>query len=287
MKLENSNIFSKLSTSLEYLSSEVEKKIANEILSNPNQFITYSMSQLSDKIGVSQGSINNFAQKICGDGFAALKLLLASQLSTHKPLNFSGVNDSDNAKDVLNKSINQTALAFHNTLELNSTTNLEKAADLILNANKIELYGIFISAMVANSFYFKLFQLGLRASFVSDVLLCPVSASMLDKNDVVIAVSSSGATKDIIDPVKIAKENGTKIICLTSNPASPLSKLSDITLVAASSGTSVESRSSEIEHSQIILADAICSYIRNKVDKDGVNRYYKLNKIINSHSIND
>lgn len=284
--MEGLNLFTKLSAALEY-SSEVEKKIASEILSNPNDFITSSMAELSKKIGVSQGSINNFAQKACGGGFAALKLQIASQLSTHKQLNFSDVSDSDNAKDILHKTINQTALAFENTLELNSEETLKAAADLILNAKKIELYGIYISGIVANSFYFHLFQLGLPASYVSDVLLCPVSATLLDENDVVIAISNSGQTKDIIDAVEIAKDNGAKIICLTSNPLSPLAKLSDITLHAASCGTNVGGISSEVEHSQMILADAICSYIRHRVDKDGENRYYKLSKILNSHSIND
>jgi len=280
------NIFSVLRTNLEYY-SDVEKKIAHCILLDPNQFITYSMAELSESIGVSQGSINNFSQKVSGGGFAALKLQIASQLPAFEPVHFSTVTDDDEAMDVLSKTIDQANLAFRNTFELNSAESMKKAADMILCAKRIEIYGIFLSGIVANSFYYQLLQLGLSAAFVSDVLLSPVSASMLDSSGLVIAVSSSGKTKDIIDAVKIAKSNDVPILTITSNKNSPLAKLSDAVLYTASSGAAISNSMYETQMSQTLIVDALCSYIRHRLDKDGNKQYFKLDDILNSHNVND
>jgi len=280
------NIFSTLRTNLEYY-SDVEKKIANCILRDPNEFITHSMADISEKIGVSQGSINNFSQKVCGGGFSSLKLQLAQQLPTFEPMTFSTVTDDDEAKDVLQKTIDQANLAFRNTFELNSDESMKKAAEMILRSKRIELYGVFLSGISANSFYYQLLQLGFSASYVSDVLLSPVSAFMLDHSGLVIAVSSSGKTKDIIDAVKIAKSNGVPILTITSNKNSPLAKLSDAVLYTSSSGTAISDSMYETQLSQTIIIDALCSYIRHHLDRDGDKKYFKLTDILNSHNVND
>src|SRR5699024_9975867 len=55
-------------------------------------------------------------------------------------------------------------------------------------------------------------------------------ASIMTDKDVVVAMSLSGRTKDIIDSVTLAKINGAKIIVLSNTTISPLSKLADVLL---------------------------------------------------------
>ena len=149
-----------------------------------------------------------------------------------------------------------------------------------------EIYGIYRSAALATDLYYQLLEIGVQASFVSDVLTCATSALMLGEKDLVIAISSSGQTKDVIDAVKIAKEKGVSVICLTGNRNSPLAKLSDVVLVAAASGNSVFSNAKEIRFSQLAVLDALCSFVAGKID-DEEKRYSIVNKILNSHSVKD
>lgn len=114
-----------------------------------------------------------------------------------------------------------------------------------------------------------------------------VSASMLDQNSLVIAVSSTGQTKEVIDAVTIAKNNGVPVICLTSNKSSRLAQMADEVLLAASSGVSISDRSDEIRMTELLLVDTLCSYIRSIIDTEGEKHYYKLKDIISSHSIKD
>lgn len=280
----NNNIFIELKTEYEFLTA-VEKSIADIILSDPKKFISYTMAELSQVSGVSQGSINNFSKKFTSSGFSALKLKVAGCISEFKEIPFAVIDKSQGIKAAMELKIEEAVTAFRNAIAINDETVLEAAAKKIMSAKKIEIYGIFQSGIVAKDLCFALIQLGIPATFVDDTLMCSVSASMLDKDSLVIAVSSTGLTKEIIDAVQIAKNNDVPIICITSNKNSLLAKMSDYILLAASSGISISDRPDEIRMTQLLLIDTICSYIRSIIDLEGKNHYYKLNEILSSHSI--
>ena len=267
--------------------SETERKIAAVILENPKRFTGYSLTELAEKASVSQGSIINFSNKFCGGGFPALKLKIAADAADYPEKPFSVVESADGVSDVFKKMQNSISEGLKNTLALNDEHTLARAANMILKAKKVEIYGVFRSGVVATDLYYQLLTLGIPASYVSDVLTCAASASMLDKEHLVIAISSSGQTKDILDAVSIAKSNQVPVICLTGNKNTALDKLSDLTLIAAPSGNSLTGREMEIRFSQLALTDTLCAYLRNQIDADGEKRYFKLAEILNSHSVND
>ena len=282
--MKSNHIFREIKANMGFYSS-VEKKIAKSILNNPEHFIECSIGGLARELEISQGSVNNFAKKLIGGGFAALKLQVAQQLPSYETKSFDTVEEGDRVKDVMKKTMEQLELAYKNTLELNSEETLESVVNRILKAKKIEIYGIFLSSVVAKNLCFQLLQLGLPVEAIDDVLMCQVSASMLTEQDLVIAVSSTGKTKDILDAVNIAKEKNVPIIAITANPKSPLAKISDDVMISASSGTNVSNDKYERQFSKFFLANTISAYIMHLTDKDGENLYYKLNVILNSHNV--
>ena len=184
---------------------------------------------------------------------------------------------------MLSQTVDGVKKSYDLTSQVNSEKSIEIVADKISKAKKVEIYGIFRSAAVAMDFYFQLIELGVPATFVNDVLTCAISASTLDENSLVIAISSSGRTKDVIDAVKNAKEKGASVACITSNKNSPLAKISDYTLIA----TSINSSETEVRSSQLVITDAICTYLRNNMDYSDREKYIKVKEILRSHSIKD
>ncbi len=267
--------------------SATEKKIADALLSDPNAFVQYTITELAATAVVSQGSIANFSNKFAGGGFPALKLRVAGELSRYEHRPFSTVERTDGVRDVLQKAVDNTALALRHTVEVNGEEALRQAADMILRAGRVEIYGLYRSAAVATDFYYQLLQLGIPASFVGDVFSCAISASMLSKDGLVIVVSASGETKEIIDAATIAKENGAPVICLTGNGRSSMARVADCVLVAASGGNTIEGQASEIRRSQLAIADALCMYLRMKMDENGAKSHTGLQNILNSHNVND
>lgn len=280
------NIFTQLK--VEYTSlSRVEKSLADLILTDPRRFITCSMAELSRAAGVSQGSINNFAKKYSDGGFAALKLRVAECVPEYEEQPFAVVESEKGVRAAMELKIREAAAAFANTLEINDEAVLRRTAERIMAAEKVELYGVFQSAIVAKDFCYGLIQLGIPAAFVEDALMSAVSASMLNEKSLVIAISATGQTKEVIDTVELARRNGTPVVCLTANKASLLARMADEVLLASASGISISDRSDEIRMTQLLLADTLCSYIRSVIDAKGEKHYYKLRDIIGSHSIED
>jgi D-sedoheptulose 7-phosphate isomerase len=61
--------------------------------------------------------------------------------------------------------------------------------------------------------------------------------SLVSKGDTVLAISTSGKSKNVLNGVKMAKKNGAKIICLTGNQTTELVKISDISIQIPSNST--------------------------------------------------
>lgn len=57
-------------------------------------------------------------------------------------------------------------------------------------------------------------------------------SSMAKQDDVIMAFSNSDSNKELIDAIKIGIKNGVKVISITGNAKSPISRVSDIVLVS-------------------------------------------------------
>lgn len=282
----NKSIISEIKSSYNFL-TKTEKAIADLLLLSPQNFITYSMSQISECCGVSQGSINNFAKKFTGEGFTSLKLKLAGELAgcnNEKP--FAIIDRELKIKAAMEIKINETLAAFKNTLEINDEENLKNAVCKLLNAKKIEVCGMYYSGLTARNLCQELITLGRPATHSDDTLMTAVSASMLTSDDLLVAISSSGKTKEIIDTAAMVQKKGVPILAITSNRFSPLSKISDCVLLTASSGMSVSDRLDETFMSQKLIVDTLCAYMRSQYTGDKA-AYYDFLEILSSHSIKD
>lgn len=279
------NIFTELKASYSFL-SRVERCIADLILDKPEQFVHLTMGELSSLAGVSQGSINNFAKKFSPGGFSALKLQIASCLSSHTPVTMSTAQAQD-VKACMQKKIETSSACFEATAQINENAVLSRVAQRILHARKIDIYGVYHSGIAARDLCYQLIQLGIPANFVEDTFMCAVSASMLDEQSLVIAISSSGRTIEIIDAVEIARENHVPIVCLTTNPFSPLAKISDDVLLSAALNTDSGTRVGEIRMAQLFVVDTLTSYLHSIMDSEDPDVQEKLRRFNLSHSIQD
>lgn len=280
-----SNFLNEISALLPLLHG-VEADIAAFIIKDPKKFTEYSLKEVSSLASVSQGSVVNFSNKYAGGGFPVLKLKIAGALPSFVKAPLDIPEGNGGVMEALIKNNQNTAIALKNTEILNTKETLLSAAELILSAKRVEIYGVYRSAAVAKDLCYQLLQLGIFASSVSDVLSSAVSAAMLDKESLIIAVSSSGKTKDIIDAVGLAKENSVPVIAITSNKNSSLAKMADYALIAGASGNAENTFPNEIRNSQLALIDALVCYLESVMD--GAKRSHsKIKNIISSHNIEE
>ena len=266
--------------------SKTDRKIAEVILADPKAAVEYTMEQLAQKAGVSQGSIHNFSSKLCGGGYAKLKILLAQEMGTYQQMDTDLVGAQDSMEQVLHKVIGELENAYRQTAAMNDPETMVRVANMLLKAKRIEIYGIYTSGIVAEEFYHRLLVLGLPAVYVTDGLMCSVSATMLDKDCLAIAVSTSGQTKDICDALQMAKENGVPRVCITANPRGPVAALCDEVLQVPANPSVTKNRPDVARPSAVLLAETLCAYIRQQETGER-KQYDRLSKVLSSHSVKE
>ena len=278
------NVLSELESRRGFM-TPAERRIADIVLRDPRRLIELSMTELAELAEVSQGSVVNFSNRLVGGGYPTLKLKIAEAVAISEPIADS-IGKCPEMKKTLDKMLEGATRAMQNTATVNSDETLARVADMIMQASRVELCGLFRSAVIATDFCYNLIQIGITATYISDALTSAASASLLTSDSVLIAISLSGQTKDVIDAAKNAKENGVPIIAITCNRNSPLASLADELLISAvSGGVDYVRENSEARLSQMLIADTVCAYIGAKLEEREGGVQSRLRNILDSHSV--
>ena len=109
--------------------------------------------------------------------------------------------------------------------------NLTKALDLIENAKgRIILSGMGKSGHIAKKIAASLASTGTPSFFIHPAEASHGDLGMVTDDDVIIAISNSGESRELIDILNYSKRFGIKLIAITKNPDSSLGKAGDIVL---------------------------------------------------------
>ncbi|HEY7777595.1 MAG TPA: glutamine--fructose-6-phosphate transaminase (isomerizing), partial [Nitrososphaeraceae archaeon] len=104
--------------------------------------------------------------------------------------------------------------------------NLEKFCEIVSGAKNVFITGSgtsYNSALLAKQIFSKS-KIHVESIMSSEF---QYSADMLDEDSVLLAISQSGETADVIQSVKSAKEMGSKVLSIVNIPTSSLARLSD------------------------------------------------------------
>ncbi|MGL4970078.1 MAG: SIS domain-containing protein, partial [Cetobacterium sp.] len=105
----------------------------------------------------------------------------------------------------------------------------------IKTAKKIYIYGAGSSGLSGHEFMQRLLRMGFNVSSITDSHMMIINSAILKEGDLVIGISISGETKEVIDSFRVAQKNGAKTIGVTSLPNSSLASYSDkLILICAS-----------------------------------------------------
>ncbi|MFQ6069665.1 MAG: SIS domain-containing protein [Candidatus Aminicenantales bacterium] len=111
--------------------------------------------------------------------------------------------------------------------------NFAQAVELLTQTkSRVIITGMGKSGIIGRKIASTLTSCGTPAFFVHPAEAGHGELGIILKNDVIIAISSSGETKEIIGLLDFIKRIGIKLICITGNTNSSLARFSDIVLNA-------------------------------------------------------
>ncbi len=206
-----------------------EQKVADVILADPDNSVQISIQTMASKAAVSEPTVIRFCRALDCVGFQQFKLRLAQDLASRGTFFYRDVTAQDSSKEISGKLIDGAiASLVHVRNQLNFDA-LEQAIQLYTQSNRVEFYGSGGSAIVGEDAQLKFFRLGKPAIAYSDPHIQLAAAALLDKQALVIAISHSGRSSDILATAAIAKKARAKVVSVTATK-SPLAEIADVNL---------------------------------------------------------
>ncbi len=228
-----------------------DTKVYQYILGNKEKVLYHSLTEMAEACDVAEATLLRFFRKLDFKGFQDFKFGLAQEVSS------TVIEDTeDTYVDKVKKNVIQV---ITDTTEVIDEALLAQAIMKIAEADDVVIFGIGSSGIAALDMQNRLMRIGKNTSVITDSHFQMMRAASMTEKTVVIAISLTGSTKDIVDAVRASKNSGATVIALTSYTKSPLTKFADLVLLSSSKESPLDSGSLVSKISQLYLIDLICT----------------------------
>ena len=251
--------------------TKAEKRVADFILQNPSEVLFMSISDLAETCRVGDTSVFRFCNTMNLKGYQDFKMTLSlSMRGSDKEAEESheAVSLEDNLKDLADKVLNETISSIQESYSLLELSKVSLAMDALSKARRILFFGVgasMLTAMKAMNKFHRIEPKVYCSEMVSQQLM---SAATMEKEDVAVIFSYSGATRDIVEIAKLAKDSGATVISVTRFQKSALTEFTDILLLCGANVGSLQKGSTSAEISQLFLVDIMYTeYYRRHFEK--------------------
>ena len=233
-----------------------EKKAADYILEHMKEVRAMSLSQLAARCRVSQPTIVRMVKALGYEGFRSFKDAIIEEMAqenreTPSPYAIYGysISEKDEVSDVPAKMAAAASAMIERSMKSISLKTYQNVIQKIRTARQIALYGIENSSAACCDLETKLTYLGLNCRYLEDPYLQRISASSLTEQDAAVGISYSGASRDTVDALKMAKKQGATTIVITNFRDSLISRYADYLLCTTQEqmfyGNAIFSRTSQ------------------------------------------
>ncbi len=211
--------------------SRAEQRVADYVLGHADDIMNLSIAALAGTVGVSQPTVARFCLALGFTGFKEFKLRLVQSLAGGVPFVHRDVGAGDPASALVAKVLDRAIAALMRVRNELDAAALEQAIHLLANARTIEFYGAGNSGIIAADAQHKFVRVGVPTVAYADAHIHGMAATLLQPGDVVVAISNTGRTRDLLRSVESALQAGASVVAITAS-GSPLAKLSTVALCA-------------------------------------------------------
>ena len=248
-----------------------EKQIADFILNKPEEIYRINISGLAGQANVSLPTVSRFAQRLGFNGFKDFKVALIRDIGEGFHFATEGLN-SGSAEGIVRSVFGKEIANLKETLSNIDCKAVEETASLIMKSERVLLFSVSSSIPTTTDFAWKLSLAGFTCWQNPDVYSQVIMSQNSRKTDLALGVSFSGQSREVVECMRNARQNGVKTVCLTTFMDSPITRYSDIRLYSAPVKDLHRKidLSSRIAH--MVILDAVYLYILLK-DKKRVSNY--------------
>src|SRR5262245_37616273 len=146
LAVQDASVLARVRTQLPGYTGALQR-VAAQVISDPPGAARATIVELAERSGTSPASVTRFCRALGFDGYADLRLALASE--TGRAAQAAGwtedigreIEPDDPLERVLSQIMAADTQAMRDTAAMLDMAAVERAADLIVNANRIDIYG--------------------------------------------------------------------------------------------------------------------------------------------------
>ncbi|QNL43885.1 MurR/RpiR family transcriptional regulator [Oscillibacter hominis] len=271
--------YSRVQEKLDSLSKK-ERETAEYMAAHQGQLIYASITELAELVGTSEATVTRVCGKLGYRGFQALKVSVARELVTPQEKIHEDLQPDAPAEAIIEKIFSSAIETLVMTQRAMDATAVKRSINALCSARRIVVLGNGNSGSIAMDAQHKLLRVGLDAHAYTDDHLQMIAVSSLTAEDVVLAISHSGSSRNAADAARLARERGATVISITNNGISPVSKLANIRLYTYSQETRYRTYAISSRMAELTIIDTLYTGVALKMGEQAIDNFEALEKAL-------
>lgn len=231
--------------------------VADYLLQHADEAQYLSISSLARECNVAEATVFRFCRALGFDGYHEMRIALAQANATGTPSSQRELQPGATTAELCEHAYARFLTAINGTQNALSTEAVDEAVHLMQEARQVFCLGQGGSMLLANDICARFASLSTKFRTAGDSHLQLLTASLMNEADVVLFVSYSGATRDMMETLRTAKAAGAKIILLTHYEDSPGALLADVVLLCGAQESPLDSGSIPIKAAFLYVGEVL------------------------------
>ena len=233
------------------------RTVADYLVQHAAEAQYLSISSLAKECCVAEATVFRFCRALGFEGYHEMRIALAQANATGALVN-QHVPEPDADTATLCEHASALLMTTINGTQNNlSPEAVDKASELMHKARQVYCLGQGGSMYIANDICARFACISTKFRTAGDSHMQAIAASLMGPEDVVVFVSYSGATRDMMDSLHLARENGAKVILLTHYSDAPGAALADVVLLCGAKESPLDSGSMPVKLAVLFVANVL------------------------------
>ena len=231
--------------------------VADYLLQHADEAQYLSISSLARECNVAEATVFRFCRALGFDGYHEMRIALAQANATGTISSQRELQPGASTETLFEHASARLFTAINGTQNALSAEAVDEAARMLREAKQVFCFGQGGSMLLANDICARFASLSTKFRTSGDSHLQLLTASLMNEADVVLFVSYSGATRDMMETLRTAKAAGAKIILLTHYEDSPGASLADVVLRCGAQESPLDSGSIPIKVAVLYVGEVL------------------------------
>lgn len=231
--------------------------VADYLLQHADEAQYLSISSLARECNVAEATVFRFCRALGFDGYHEMRIALAQANATGTMSSQRELQPGASTETLFEHASARLFTAINGTQNALSVEAVDEAARMLREAKQVFCFGQGGSMLLANDICARFASLSTKFRTSGDSHLQLLTASLMNEADVVLFISYSGATRDMMETLRTAKAAGAKIILLTHYEDSPGASLADVVLRCGAQESPLDSGSIPIKVAVLYVGEVL------------------------------